>query len=285
MTALTPGLHGRLADRRADPGARDGCHGAPARERAIELLDEVGIPDAARRVDDYPHQFSGGMRQRAMIAMALALQPAAADRRRADDRARRHHPGADPRPAARPAARPRHLDHPDHPRHGRRRRDRRPRAGHVRRPGGRDGPARRASSADPRHPYTWGLLGSVPRVDGPRQRRLPTDPRRAADRCSTLPPGCPFRPRCPHRHDTLRERPAAGPARRDHLRRLLAAARPTGRGPRRAASPSRRGATRATPTEAAEAIAPGRRHPTDACMSERRRRRRRRARSLLRPQT
>jgi peptide/nickel transport system ATP-binding protein len=46
-----------------------------AHERAVELLDSVGIPDAARRVDDYPHQFSGGMRQRAMIAMALALEP------------------------------------------------------------------------------------------------------------------------------------------------------------------------------------------------------------------
>jgi peptide/nickel transport system ATP-binding protein len=46
-----------------------------ARERAVELLDSVGIPDAARRVDFYPHEFSGGMRQRAMIAMALALDP------------------------------------------------------------------------------------------------------------------------------------------------------------------------------------------------------------------
>jgi peptide/nickel transport system ATP-binding protein len=48
---------------------------AIARERAIELLGLVGIPDPSRRVDDYPHEFSGGMRQRAMIAMALANEP------------------------------------------------------------------------------------------------------------------------------------------------------------------------------------------------------------------
>ena len=44
---------------------------AVAKKRAIEMLDRVGIPDPQKRVDDYPHQFSGGMRQRAMIAMAL----------------------------------------------------------------------------------------------------------------------------------------------------------------------------------------------------------------------
>jgi peptide/nickel transport system ATP-binding protein len=48
---------------------------AAARERAIELLTMVGIPDPQRRVDQYPHEFSGGMRQRAMIAMALANEP------------------------------------------------------------------------------------------------------------------------------------------------------------------------------------------------------------------
>src|SRR5439155_44528 len=46
-----------------------------ARKHAIELLDRVGIPQPAKRVDDYPHQFSGGMRQRAMIAMALVNSP------------------------------------------------------------------------------------------------------------------------------------------------------------------------------------------------------------------
>src|SRR5262249_55060415 len=48
---------------------------ATAHRRAIDLLQSVGIPDAARRVDDYPHQFSGGMRQRVMIAMALSCNP------------------------------------------------------------------------------------------------------------------------------------------------------------------------------------------------------------------
>jgi oligopeptide transport system ATP-binding protein len=52
-----------------------GCSAREARRRAIDLLKRVGIPAAARRIDDYPHQFSGGMRQRVMIAIAIACDP------------------------------------------------------------------------------------------------------------------------------------------------------------------------------------------------------------------
>jgi ABC-type dipeptide/oligopeptide/nickel transport system ATPase subunit len=94
----------------------EGMDRKAARRRVIELLEQVGIPAAESRLSAYPHQLSGGMNQRVMIAMAIACNPKLLI---ADHRARRHHPGADPRPAAVAAARPRHGADPDHAQHGR----------------------------------------------------------------------------------------------------------------------------------------------------------------------
>ena len=82
-----------------------GLSGAAARAEALRLLDQVGIPGARARMDAYPHEMSGGQNQRVMIAAALAGQPGPADRRRADHRAGRDHPGADSGPAAAAARR------------------------------------------------------------------------------------------------------------------------------------------------------------------------------------
>lgn len=77
-----------------------GLKGKDARMEAMRLLERVGIDRAASRLRAYPHQFSGGMNQRVMIAHALAAKPVA-DRRRANDGARRHHAGPDPASAGR----------------------------------------------------------------------------------------------------------------------------------------------------------------------------------------
>jgi peptide/nickel transport system ATP-binding protein len=178
---------------------------AAARRRAIELLDSVGIADAERRADDYPHEFSGGMRQRAMIAMALALEP---DVLIADEpttaldvtiqaqilelieRLNRERELAtilithDLGVVAEVADRVLVMY-----------------AGRVVEEGTLE-----QIFYDPQHPYTWGLLGSLTRIDRPRPRRLPQIGG-APPSLLELPRGCAFGPRCPHAFDRCTEPP------------------------------------------------------------------------------
>jgi peptide/nickel transport system ATP-binding protein len=204
MTALTPvytvGWHLAEQIRAHEPVSR-----AAARKRAVQLLAEVGIPDPERRVDAYPHQLSGGMRQRVVIAMALACNPSlliadepttALDvtiqaqildlmtRLRADHGSSillvTHDLGVVSRMADRVLVM-----------YG----------GRVAEAG-----ARRAVFHRPQHPYTWGLLGSVPRTDRPRTRRLaaiPGTPISPEDRVE----GCRFAPRCRFAFDACSEQP------------------------------------------------------------------------------
>jgi peptide/nickel transport system ATP-binding protein/oligopeptide transport system ATP-binding protein len=167
-----------------------------ARARAVELFEAVGIPRAAQRVDDYPHEFSGGMRQRAMIAMALSLEPDVliADEpttaldvtiqaqilRLLEDLNRERELATilithDLGVVAEVADRVLVMY-----------------AGRVVEEGTLD-----EIFYDPQHPYTWGLMGSLTRLDRPRPHRLPQiagSPPSLLD----LPEGCAFRPRCPH---------------------------------------------------------------------------------------
>ena len=184
-----------------------GMTAAQARERAAELLGMVGIPDPARRLTQYPHQFSGGMRQRMMIAMALACNPSLilADEPTTaldvtiqaqilelmKDLSRRlgvamliitHNLGV----VARYADRVNVMY-----------------AGRIVERG-----SARELYAEPRHPYTLGLLKSVPRLDEPRRARLQPIEGQPPD-LTRLPPGCAFTPRCAFRVERCAaERPA-----------------------------------------------------------------------------
>jgi peptide/nickel transport system ATP-binding protein len=167
---------------------------AKARERTIELLGLVGIPDPGRRVDDYPHEFSGGMRQRAMIAMALCNEPKlliADEPTTALDVTVQaqilalleglrdelgmgmvivtHDLGVVAEMADEIAVMY---------------------AGRI-----VETAATEALLRNPEHPYTWGLLRSIPTLDGPRVEALapiPGSPPSLID----PPSGCHFHPRC-----------------------------------------------------------------------------------------
>ena len=166
-----------------------------AKERAVELLGRVGIPEPRRRVDDYPHQFSGGMRQRAMIAMALACDPSLLI---ADE----------PTTALDVTVQAQILDLI---------RDLQSEfhsaviiithdlgvvaelsddilvmyAGKAVEYGASEDIFRA-----PEHPYTWGLLSSVPRMDRARQERL-VPIKGSPPSLINVPSGCAFHPRCP----------------------------------------------------------------------------------------
>jgi len=176
-----------------------------AKRRAVELLRQVGIPNPAERAEDYPHQFSGGMRQRAMIAMALSCNP---DVLIADE----------PTTALDVTIQAQIIELIDQLKD-----DFNSSvilithdlgvvadvadeilvmyAGRVVERG-----SKRDLFYDPQHPYAWGLLGSIPRLDRPKPEKLHSI-KGAPPSLNNLPRGCKSRPRCPHAFEKCFEEP------------------------------------------------------------------------------
>ena len=183
---------------------------AQARERAIQLLQDTGIPAAAERLGHYPHQFSGGMRQRVVIALALAADPrliVADEPTTALDvsiqaqiiallkRLCREHGAAvmlvthDMGVIAETCDRVAVMY-----------------AGRV----AEIGPVQQVIH-QPSHPYTVGLMGAIPAMDEDRERLTQIDG--AMPRLNAIPAGCAFNPRCPQVFERCRhERPGLLPS-------------------------------------------------------------------------
>jgi oligopeptide/dipeptide ABC transporter ATP-binding protein len=178
---------------------------AQALDQAVTLMERVGIPRAADRLRSYPHEFSGGMRQRVMIAMALSCAPKLLI---ADE----------PTTALDVTIQAQILDEL------RQLRDE-TNAGVILVThdlgvvadiadrvivmyGGRVVEQGTLDDIfyDPQHPYTWGLLGSITRIDADRSQRLPAIPGQPPSLLRP-PKGCHFRPRCPHAFDHCTEVP------------------------------------------------------------------------------
>ncbi len=194
---------------------------AVALEQVKTLLEKVSIPDAASRLDSYPHQYSGGMRQRVMIAMALACAPQliiADEPTTALDVTVQAQILAILKQITREVNSALILITHD--------------LGVVARYadrvavmyGGRiveTAPARELY-AQPRHPYTRGLMDSVPRLDDAANKRLVPIEGQPPD-LSKLPPGCAFAPRCRHALDRCRaERPMLERAGERHFKACFA---------------------------------------------------------------
>ena len=182
-----------------------------------ELLSTVAIPDAATRLRSYPHQYSGGMAQRAMIAMALACKPRLLI---ADEPTT----ALDVTVQAQILALLKHLTRETNSALILITHDLGVVARYADRVvvmyGGRiveTAPARELY-ARPRHPYTRGLMDSIPRLDDVASKRLVPIAGQPPD-LANLPPGCAFAPRCKHAMDRCRtERPALEPVGERHLK-------------------------------------------------------------------